>query len=81
MSIITFWNDDREQSGKTLTAVAVAINMAMERNSKILLISTSVADSTIKKCFWDDEKTKTKYGLAILLASSLFNLPIPCFFP
>jgi len=58
MSIITFWNDSREQSGKTLASIAVATNMAIERNSKILLISTSVADSTMKNCFWTQEKTK-----------------------
>ena len=38
MSIVTFWNDDREQTGRTLTSVAVATRMAMERNYKILLI-------------------------------------------
>jgi len=55
MSIITFWNDTREQTGRTLTSVAVATRMAIERNNKILLISTSVADSTMKKCFWNTE--------------------------
>ena len=62
MSIITFWNDSREQSGKTLAAVAVATAMAIERNSKILLISTSVADSTMKNCFWGEGNSKnTKF--------------------
>lgn len=60
MSIVTFWNDSREQSGKTLTAVAVATIMAIERNSKILLISTSVADATIKNCFWNESRSKNK---------------------
>ena len=55
MSIVTFWNDDREQSGKTLTSVAVATRMAIERNYKILLISTSFLDPTIKNCFWGNE--------------------------
>ena len=55
MSIVTFWNDDREQSGKTLTAVAVATRMAIEKNYKILLISTSFQDPTIKNCFWGNE--------------------------
>ena len=58
MSIITFWNDSREQSGRTLTSVAVATRMAIERNSKVLLISTSFGDSTMKNCFFtDSEKT------------------------
>lgn len=55
MSIITFWNDNREQSGRTLTAVAVATRLSIERNSKILLISTSIGDNTMKNCFWKEE--------------------------
>ena len=54
MAVVTFWNDDREQSGKTLSAVAVATMMAIERNFKILLLSTSCNDSTMKNCFWVD---------------------------
>ena len=58
MSIITFWDDTREQSGKTLTSIAFATRLAIERNSKILLISTSLADSTINDCFWGNEIQK-----------------------
>ena len=58
MPIVTFWNDSREQSGKTLTAAAIATKMAIERNSKILLISTSVADPTLKNCFLGNGKQK-----------------------
>lgn len=58
MSIVTFWNDDREQTGKTLTSVAVATRMAIECNYKILLISTSFQDHTMKNCFWGDETQK-----------------------
>lgn len=58
MSIVTFWNDDREQSGRTLTSVAVATRMAIERNYKILLISTSFADPTMRNCFFGNESQK-----------------------
>jgi len=58
MSIITFWNDSREQSGRTMTAVAVATRLSIERNSKILLISTSFGDNTIKNCFWGETTNK-----------------------
>lgn len=58
MAIITFWNDGREQSGRTLTSVAFATRSAIERNSKILLISTSVADPTMENCFFMKEKSK-----------------------
>lgn len=60
MSIITFWNDSREQTGQTLTTVAVATRMAIERNIKILLISTSVNDSTIRNCYWGKESNKAE---------------------
>lgn len=55
MSIVTFWNDGREQSGKTLTSVAIATKMAIERNYKILLLSTSFNDPTMKNCFGVNE--------------------------
>lgn len=59
MSIITFWNDSREQSGRTLTSVAVATRMAIERNSKVLLVSTSFGDTTMKRCFFGESETAT----------------------
>ena len=58
MAIVTFWNDCREQSGRTLTSVAVATRMAIERNSKVLLISTSFADTTMGNCFWREVNNK-----------------------
>ena len=58
MSIVTFWNEDREQSGRTLTSVAIATRMAMERNFKILLISTSFNDQSMKNCFGGNEVQK-----------------------
>lgn len=58
MSIITFWNDDKEQTGKTLTSVAVATRMAMERNFKILLLSTAYKDPTMKNCYFIDSAKK-----------------------
>lgn len=59
MSIITFWNDSREQSGRTLASVAVATRMAIERNSKVLLVSTSFGDSTMKNCFFSESGKST----------------------
>lgn len=63
MSIVTFWNDDREQSGRTLTSVAVATSMAIQRNFKILLLSTSYKDPTMKNCFWVDMNRKNLKGI------------------
>lgn len=60
MSVVVFWNDDREQSGVTLSAVAVASKVAMERNLKVLLISTAYKDFTVRNCFWQENAVMEK---------------------
>lgn len=61
MSIITFWNGSKEQSGTTYSSIAFAVQSAIQHNLKILLISTSLDNSTIKECFWK-EKGKKFFG-------------------
>ena len=51
MSIVTFWSNGREETGKTMAAVAIATHMAIEHNVKILLISTTNKNETIQNCF------------------------------
>lgn len=60
MSIITLWNSDRDQSGVTISTVAIATKMAIERNLRVLIISTAYNDSTIKNCFWKDNSVKRR---------------------
>lgn len=62
MSIVTFWNDDKEQTGKTLTSVAVALRMAIERNLKILLISTGYKEETMANCFFAEKTTQNAFA-------------------
>ena len=58
MSIVTFWGSGKEQVGKTLAVVATATNMAIEHNKKILVISASYNNDTLKNCYWNDEVSK-----------------------
>lgn len=51
MAIITFWSDEKKQTGQTMSAMAVATNMAIEHNYKILLISTQYDDDTLELSF------------------------------
>ena len=44
MSIVTFWNADREQSGVSISTVAVATKMAIERNLKVFIVSAAFID-------------------------------------
>lgn len=58
MSIVTFWGIGKEQVGKTLSLVALATNMAIEHNKKILIISASYNNDTLKNCYWNYGQTK-----------------------
>ena len=56
MAIITFWSNGIEQTGKTMSLVAIATNMAIEHNAKILIVSTTDNETTLSNCFF--KKTK-----------------------
>ena len=58
MSIVTFWNSSKQQTGQTLSIAAIATYMAIEHNYKILIISTSFRDKTLESCFWELDKEK-----------------------
>lgn len=40
MAIVSFWTEDNKETGQTSTAIAVATQMAIQHNKKVLLIST-----------------------------------------
>lgn len=59
MAIITFMSKERKETGQTLSMAAVASQMAIEHNYKILVVSTSFEDQSLENCFWDLEKIHT----------------------
>lgn len=63
MSIVTFWSNRKEQTGKTLSIAAIATYMAIEHNYKILVISTGYKDETMDRCFWEEKAVKRNFGL------------------
>ena len=63
MSIVTFWNNGKEQTGKTLSLVAICTHLAIEHNYRILVISTGFQDRNLDNCFWEPKKTKKNLGL------------------
>lgn len=63
MSVVTFWNDEKEQTGKTLNITAIVTHMAIEHNYKILVISTGHKDTTLDRCFWEEKKPRKNLGL------------------
>ena len=72
MAIVTFWNGTNEQCGTTSSAIALATQVAIEHNIKVLLISTSFNDRIIKDSFWK-EKKKSAFGLLTNGNSALDN--------
>ena len=53
MAIVTFWSDGKEETAKTLSIAAVATNMALEHNYRVLLLSTLYDDRTLESCFFE----------------------------
>ena len=56
MAIITFESNEIKETGQTLSVAAVAAQMAIEHNYKILLVSTNFKDKTLEECFWEVNK-------------------------
>lgn len=63
MAIITFWNSGKEQTGKTLSLVAICTHLAIEHNYRILVISTGYGEDSLDNCFWEPNKVKKNRGL------------------
>ena len=67
MSVVTFWSNGKEETGKTMSIAAIATYMAIEHNFKILIISTTNKSDVIQNCFWQQSKKKNNanlYGIA-----------------
>ena len=58
MSVISFINSIEDKTGKTMSMVAIATNMAIENNRKILLISTADEEQKLKSCYFEDSPVK-----------------------
>ena len=58
MSVVTFWGTGKEQAGRTMAVAAIATNMAIERNKRILVVSASFNNETLKNCYWSESIEK-----------------------
>ena len=64
MSIITFVNNIEEQTGKTMSLVAIATHMAIDYNNRILIISTTNKEDKINSCFFEEKQVKKiRFGI------------------
>lgn len=51
MAIVSFWSSRKRETNQSISAIASALQMGIDRNLKILLIDTNFSDSTYNKCF------------------------------
>lgn len=58
MAIITFWNNGKEETGQTMSVIAMASVMAVEHNLKILVVETSFDDKTLELAYGGQDKNK-----------------------
>lgn len=59
MAIISFWNESEKENGQTLSIIALANQMAIEHNYRILIVDAAFNDPTIEKAFWKQKENKT----------------------
>ena len=60
MAIIGFWSGSRKECGQTASIAAIATQMAVEHNYRILLVDATYADDTMERCFWAVTKNNKK---------------------
>ena len=65
MSVITFVNNIEEETGKTMSLLAIATYMAIHNNNRILIISTTNKEDKINACYFEEQQAK-KMRLGIL---------------
>lgn len=62
MAVVTFYTNGKEETGNTVSAMALATYMGITKNKRILLISTALNENTIREGIWPN-KVKKMSGL------------------
>ena len=58
MAVVAFWNESEKENGQTLSIIAIANQMAIEHNYRILIVDACFHDKTIEKAFWKMKENK-----------------------
>ena len=57
MAIISFWNNGREETGKTSSIIAITTLLSIHHNYKILVLDTKYNDYSYEDSFWQEDRT------------------------
>ncbi len=60
MAVISFYSNEKKETGQTMSLAAITTQMAIDHNYKILIISTEFNDLVLENCFWEYEKIRAK---------------------
>ncbi len=71
MPIVSFWSSTKRETAQTLSMIAIACHMAVENNTKILMVDTNFNDPTIKSAFFPEFDNSTKRAIKRLNAGKI----------
>ena len=63
MAILSFWSENRKETGQTLSIVAIATYMSIERNYRTLVVDATFDDETMERGFWKIGNNKVNSSL------------------
>lgn len=70
MPIITFFNNEKKETGQTLSSLAVASVYAIEHNLSVLYIPTDYQDKTVEDALFNERKKKNFGFLSDFMVSN-----------
>lgn len=71
MPIVSFWSSTKRETAQTLSMIAIACHMAVENNTKILMVDTNFNDPTIKTAFFPEFDNSTKRAIKKINAGKI----------
>ncbi len=71
MAIITFWSNRKKETAQTLSLIALASYLAVEHNSRILVVDLNFNDTTLERAYWTDREVENRKALELLNAGKV----------
>ena len=63
MPIVSFWSNTKKETAQTLSMLAIASHMAVENNTKILIVDMNPNDRTIQNAFFQEKDSATQRAI------------------
>lgn len=63
MPIVTFWSDTKKETAQTLSMLAIASHMAVENNSRILMVDMNLNDRTIQNAYFQQRDSAAQKAI------------------